>query len=404
MKRVSQLTVEVIQNVEHLMALEPFWNQVLIKSGRPTVYLTYEWLSSWWKCHGNNGKTLFVLKVTDGSEILGIAPFMEVSNRFSGLPIRKIEFISMMDYANSPNNLSGSLDVIVADRHDEVFEAITSYLIDRKIQWHFLRLHPISADSQLLVHLEKEARERGIPFEKKVVFSNACIHIEGEEKKNVLQQLTKHRKKFNNLEQKLKQQGEIKYVEYNSLAEVSYEDILDIEKRSWKWNTGVSINSIVYGDFYRLFAEEASKKGWFRLWLLEINGEKIAYDYNTEFAGSVETLKGSYDMTYNKYSPGVLLTWREVEYFSNNGIKRINLLWGDIKAKQRWVPTIELHYEVFVFNDTIASRFIHFLYFKLLLYGRFRFVSDLRKRILRKLGIHSRTSELTRSDQVLECR
>ena len=161
----------------------------------------------------------------------------------------------------------------------------------------------------------------------------------------------------------------------------------------------MTINSAPYRDFYRLFAEEASRKGWLRLAMMEVNEKRIAYDYNVQYAGNLEALKCSYDLAYCYLSPGHLLAFMEFRLFAEEGIKKINLLWGDFESKERWKPKQEAHYEIFIFNTDLYSRFLHFLHFGLGLYRKRRIILDIMKRAMRKMGFRCRTSELTRSDQ-----
>jgi CelD/BcsL family acetyltransferase involved in cellulose biosynthesis len=400
---ISSLKIQEVRDYRQLKALEPYWNQTLVRSGSPLVYLTYEWLTTWWRCLGGDGKELLVLVVTDGSEILGIAPFMKVHESFVGLPVSKIGFVSMVKYADSPVNFSGSLDIIVARRHKAVIEALVSYLkLQEQNSWHVLHLNPLPETSPSLGIIEQEARKRRLRFEKRVVFSHAYSKVESDWANFFNKRGSSFRKKLRLLERRLQRKGAIAYNEYRSLGEIpkGYDEILDIERRSWKWERGVSINSVGYRDFYREFAEEAGKKGWFRLWVLKVDGKSVAYDYHVEFEGYVETLKGSYDEDYSDCSPGNLLTWRECEHFFQNGAKRINLLWGNEDYKRHWSTHQEAQYEVFLFNSDLYSRFLHFLYFRLALYGKFRLVSDLKRRLLRRLGYRSKRSELTRLDQL----
>jgi CelD/BcsL family acetyltransferase involved in cellulose biosynthesis len=394
------IKIEVIKDEEHFRQLEPVWNNLVKKSALTVVYLTYEWLASWWKACGN-GKKLLILKISDGDDVIGIAPFMILTKRFFGIPISVVEFISMMNYADSPCNISGSLDFIITEKHDQVIQAIVSFLKQNLNLWHFVRLNPIPEKSNSIALLEKETREHKLIFKNQIVYSNALVSLAGESKTEMLQLLEKNVDKYSAIEKKLRRIGEVKYSEHRSTEGVSYEEVLEIEKKSWKWDVGISINSAVYGDFYRLIIDEASKNGWLRLWILEVDGKIIAYDLNVEYEGRIETLKGSFNKEYCKYSPGTLLMWREMEQFSKDTVKHVNLLWGDYESKKRWLANLDQHHELFIFNDRLISKIISFILFQLKFQGKLRHISDIRKRLMRKMNIRLRNSELTRMDQII---
>jgi len=75
------------------------------------------------------------------------------------------------------------------------------------------------------------------------------------------------------------------------------------------------LNSVLLNDFYRTFARNAAKRGWLRVWMMQVNGKNIAYDYLIDYQGTVASLKTSYDEAYRSYSPGNLLTLNEFQRF-----------------------------------------------------------------------------------------
>ena len=109
--------MQAITSFKDFETLEPVWNRTLEKSGDPRIYLTYEWLSVWWQCHQNRNKEILVLVALDDREILGLAPLMIVRSNVLGFPVRKLEFISMMNHAFSVFSCSGSLDFIIIEQH-----------------------------------------------------------------------------------------------------------------------------------------------------------------------------------------------------------------------------------------------------------------------------------------------
>lgn len=396
------LSIQEIRDIHELELLEPEWNNVLKKSSRPEIFLTYEWLTTWWKCLGKKGRELFVLVVRHGDRIIGIAPFMEVRDTFFGLPIRKIEFISMMKYGDSPSNCSGSLDMIIAEQHNEVISMVMSYLAHHDKRWNLIRLNPIPHNSQTLSLLKEKAQSHGYTFRQDTIYDNCVIHVKTDWQGYVDQLSHEFRKNLKRQDRRLQDEGLICYKKLRTSDEIEniFPEILRIEKQSWKWGVGISINSAAFEDFYHLFAQQASKKGWLFLWMLQLDGKNIAYDYITEFEGNLDVLKGSYSALYARFSPGNLLTWKEIEQSFQNGTKRIGLFWGDSAYKLRWNIDREPHFEIFIFSRGTYAKFLQMLFFGLSLYRYNRLLTEWKNRIARKLGIRLRNSELTRVDQL----
>lgn len=396
------LDIEEIRTLGEWGKLEPVWNNLLDQHDNPSIFLSYEWLTTWWKCIGNKRKELLILVVKDGAEIIGIAPLMEVRERFLGLPITKIEFISMMQYPDSPANCSAALDMLIGRRRGEVVSAVIEHIARHHARWHFIRLSPVCEYSSTLSLVEYEAERYGKRIYKQAVEANAYIDVTSDWNEYRMCIPARVRKTLAAQDRKLREIGNVSYEEFTSAADIKirFDDLLSIEQRSWKWDVGVSINSVAFGEFYRSFAEVAARKHWIRLWMLKLDDKYIAYDLNAVYNGNLVSLKTSYDDTYRKYSPGNLLTWHEFERFFTDGVKRINLMWGDFIAKQRWSTQLEPYCELFVFNTSFYATSLRMLFFSLSLYHVRKTCTDYLNRIARKMRIRRMGSELTRSDQV----
>src|SRR5438445_12305165 len=84
------MRIERISSELEFRALQQEWNAVLQKSPGNTVFLTWEWIASWWSAYGA-GKQLLVLVARDPNGIcLGIAP-LYVERR--GKASRRVKFL-----------------------------------------------------------------------------------------------------------------------------------------------------------------------------------------------------------------------------------------------------------------------------------------------------------------------
>ena len=71
--RLSAPRTEWIGDVDSLQKLEPEWNSLLQDSASDCLFLTWEWLSTWWK-HLAEERSLAVMAIRCGGELTGIAP------------------------------------------------------------------------------------------------------------------------------------------------------------------------------------------------------------------------------------------------------------------------------------------------------------------------------------------
>ena len=60
--------------------IKPEWNNLLVNSNSDNIFLTWEWVKTWWEIYGKNYK-LFLITIRDANgKLLAIAP-LKVANR-----------------------------------------------------------------------------------------------------------------------------------------------------------------------------------------------------------------------------------------------------------------------------------------------------------------------------------
>src|SRR5712692_8540819 len=82
------MEIQRIEDVEAFRRLRTEWNDLLAASDADCVFLTWEWLFTWWK-HFGAGLRLAILAVRDRGELVGIAPL--ALRRRLGFPV--LEFL-----------------------------------------------------------------------------------------------------------------------------------------------------------------------------------------------------------------------------------------------------------------------------------------------------------------------
>ena len=387
--RSPDLAVREIRTTEELESIRPLWNALLMKSAAPVLYLTYDWLSTWWQCFQTPRKKLSVLAVFENDELVGIAPFVRTRAYWLGIPYVKMEFISMMRYALSPTNISGTLDFIIrADKHQEVIPAVMEFLLKKAWPWNYIRMHPLPSGSPSQKPLENAAGKIGFRFWKRPVFVNSIIRLNRPWTEYTAEVGRKFRKNIQGHEKRLQNNGVLRYSELNAIEQLEngFNSILSIERRSWKWNKGIHIDAPVYRHFYRQLVEVAGKNGWLKLGIMSLDGKNIAYDLSLEFNRSIEGLKTSYDEKYAHYSPGNVLIYHQLESVFQKGYTKKNLLWGDLNVKTKWTSTVEPHDEILIYRNDLFSNVLYFINHRLFLYRLTRFLFNQTQMLYWKLG------------------
>ena len=79
-------TVETVSDETAFFALHDSWNEILENSASNCVFLTWEWLSCWWK-HLKSDYSLSIRLVRQGTQLIAIAPFAIVEPHSTGVDV-----------------------------------------------------------------------------------------------------------------------------------------------------------------------------------------------------------------------------------------------------------------------------------------------------------------------------
>src|SRR5712691_3966287 len=86
------MIVKLIGTAEEFFKLRDEWNALLESSASPCVFLTHEWLSTWWK-HLSEGRKLAILSARAGGKLIGILPLTIRAPQYARMIPRVAEFI-----------------------------------------------------------------------------------------------------------------------------------------------------------------------------------------------------------------------------------------------------------------------------------------------------------------------
>ena len=125
---MSALKIKIIEDPDGFEGLEGEWSELLRASAANSLFLSWEWLWTWWK-HLAEGRKLFLVTVRRGRELVAIAPFVLRSWKLAGLiPCRSLEFLGTGSVG------SDYLDLIIQRREEsEVCRLLADYLAQERL-------------------------------------------------------------------------------------------------------------------------------------------------------------------------------------------------------------------------------------------------------------------------------
>lgn len=329
---VNMLNCRVITEGRQFEGLREEWDSLLDRSASTSVFLTWEWLYTWWR-HFGSGNTLRIAVMTEASgTIVGIAP-MCVYNRGGALPLRVLSFLGIGGVS------SEYLDLFAEKgREAEVAAAFFDFLKADSRSWDYTVFSDLLDSSIVLGHIGHPLKEDGCLTD--IRAAQNCPYLplpaNGEE---FLASLGKEvRATLKRRTRRLAEMGvETRLVEREDEIEGALASLFQLHQKRW---TLRGLKGNFRQEKIRAFHAEASRrfleKGRLRLYLLNMNGSAIASLYCFAFKGRVFYYQAGFDPEWGSKSPGTVLMGHGIQSSIAEGMTEFDFLRGLEPYKYRW--------------------------------------------------------------------
>jgi len=368
------LEVKIISDINRLQVLEKDWEAILAQNGYPSIALTPQWLTSWWKSRGeNSGKELYILICLEQNKPVAIFPFYSCKAKYRGISIKKLSF--MVD-AISPHG-----DFIIAsEKRERAIHALLKYLASQKNRWDVIILEKFRDNPNrkfLLTTLDLYNMNYGI----QPSLRTPIIRLDKSWDLFWSQRSAKFRKSIRN---KLNRSRRAHFISVEKIERPqklleALPSIYKISTLSWKGKISQAItDSPVELAFYESFTPLGAPKGWINIWLLKNGCEPIAYEYHLVYNKTVYPLRADFDERYRHLSPGSILDYNIIKgIFEKREYQTYYSCAADYQYLRNWTNNFERLYRVDIFNTRTLSNFLFTTEYKII--PRLRKVRFLRK-------------------------
>jgi CelD/BcsL family acetyltransferase involved in cellulose biosynthesis len=351
-------STEIIKELKRLQNLEMEWRDLLNESLTNTIFLTWEWITSWWNVFKNQSK-LFVIAIRDNDgRLVGIAPLMIRKRQFYGFPVQELTFIGI--------GLADRQDFIISQKHPDVFDVILQIISESSKEWDIAYLDQIPSDSLLM--RDNILSEISYSIEE----SSICpfIRIQGDWDSYLKSLSFKMRKDLRNKMNKMGKEGSWEFKVDTETEDIFSEinEIQMIEKKSRRYGTEKDFFSIEKNlIFMQTFLKICSVNQWYDLAKISFNGKTIAvllgFLYNHEYIAYIMT----FNEEFYRISPGKILLNEKIKWCFEHGesIRDFDFSRGESYIKDRWASESKQHYNIVFFRKAIYPQIIKFIVFGL---------------------------------------
>ena len=350
------LRVEELTRAEDLAGLAAEWNGLLARSDSDQVFLTSEWLTTWWE-YFRGGRELFVLLVRAGARLVGIAPWMIEEGGRAGVRYRRIEFLG--------TGLSDRADLILAEPKAGCVEAILRHLADRSGAWTLADLREWDPTSGNLALFAGSVGGDGL--DALATADSLCPYIPiTSDWESFYETRFGHqtRRSRNKRFRALQKRGRVEFEDVTDPEELPevLRGMAEVEARLAAGGT----RSVLGDERTRAFLLDVGRrflaKGWLHVALLKLDGRIVAYHFAFRYGGAYYGYYKAYDPDLAAVSPGTILVTDVIRRCFEDGLREFDLLRGEESWKSEWTSSSRRNRRLVLNRADLKSRMLSYLY------------------------------------------
>lgn len=346
-------TIAIVDSEQAFCELSADWNDLVQRCGA-SVFFRHEWFEAAWAWRKADA-TLFIMLARDQDKLIGIFPLI-LTQRHPGL--RRIWCAELLTVPDTQ-----ACDLLIApERSGEVIDAFHAALHRNGSKWDQLDLRYLPGRETAAHQLMAALTHGGYRCNELPQGPNLYVPLDGTWDAYYATR-SRSLKKANNLAaNRLKKLGQIQIdwitdqTSDATAVQRALDQTIDISQRSWKKDTGNSLDQPGPKGFISVLTQHAMRNGWLSLWLLSLDGKALAMEYQLRDADNVYALRADFDAECEEVSPGSHLMRTLLETLFGKQLQRYYMGPGENAYKTRWTAENVALYGIVAYGKTLRGR------------------------------------------------
>lgn len=342
------LTIEIVDDSKRFAELRSEWNALLGSSRARCIFLTWEWLHTWWT-HLSKERRLFIVTVRSGSKLIALAPL--AINRVWG-SVATCEFLAVGSVG------SDYLDFIVdAGYEAAALDALAEFLDDAG---YTLRLPGVKEDSLVASALTGKLYERGWRLRKIAMQPCPFINLSCQSWDAYLgSRGSSHRYNFKRRLRNLQKNHSVAFERavFDDECRAALQNVVALHLKRWT-NRGGSdgFHEERLLRFHEEFIALAREQGWLRLRTLTLNGHPAGAFYGFRYGDHYMFYQSGFDEAFSGQSIGLVTIGLTIKEAIEEGAAEYDFLHGDESYKFLWTGETRALFRMELYPPGIVGR------------------------------------------------
>jgi CelD/BcsL family acetyltransferase involved in cellulose biosynthesis len=349
--------LRIISDKREFADIRDQWNNLLNKSLSNTIFLTWEWMYTWWECFGE-GKTLFVIVAEDNGEIVGIVPLYRTQAKIFGLSTLK-----HLEFLGTTGVITEYTDFIIQNGLEyKLVPAIINIIFQNSSDWDAFNLVSMRKDSINLKLIQKYCEDNAFNLWEYNTHTSPYIELPATIDEyfktisnNSRWRIRKHRK---NLE--VDRKVELLETVDKKTVTTDFSTIIELHQKRWEKKGGpgsFSQSRKRFIKFHNTIIHRFFDNGWLYLLQLMVDGISVAGQYNFIYHNTVYYHSAGFNPDWAENNVGNVLQFYAVEDSIRKGVKEFDFLRGNEQYKYTWTKQEHTSVDTVIWrSDKIAKK------------------------------------------------
>ncbi len=328
----AKISTQVISDAVSFRELRSEWDELLRACPSDCIFLTWEWLYTWW-LHLAGSRELHIIVVRLDGLLIAIAPLaLRPASLKRLMPWRVLEFLA------SGSVGSDYLSFLIRPGHEQI--AVREISGSLTQSGRMLELVRIEKSSAPMADLSRQLQEAG--WKSVGLTTNYCPYtiLAGHTWESYLDSLhSKHRINVGKMLRRLHKDFDVslKVAATESERQWAMDVFVELHLRRWSekgGSTALNRNELI--DFHRTFSKSSLEQGWLRLYTLLLDGVPVSSLYVFKYHDVFYHYQSAFDPDYRKYSLGTVIVALAIKNAIADGAREFDFLHDNETYKYLW--------------------------------------------------------------------